>query len=81
MLFKIFLADLNDLDAIKTQLRTYNSSGADDDEFKGFTDSANTVDLDFVVNLGGTSETLTAVLVPQIFFNQYETSASAVIGA
>lgn len=75
------LADLNELDDVKNTLRTYNQAGAAPDTFKGFTDSANKVNLDFVVNLGGSSETLTASLVPQIFFNQYETNATDVIEA
>lgn len=73
------LADLNELDDVKNTLRTYNVAAHATDTFKGFTDTANTVDLDFVVNLGGTSETLTATLIPQIFFNQYQTNATDVI--
>lgn len=75
------LADLNDLEAVKTKLRTFNSSAVAADTFKGFTDPGSPVDLDFVITLGGTSVTKTVNLTPQIFFNQYQTSGAAVIAA
>lgn len=75
------LADVNDLEAVKTKLRTFNSSGVAADTFKGFTHAGTAVNLDFVINLGGTSETKTVNLTPQIFFNQYQTSAAAIIAA
>lgn len=75
------LADLGDLQALKDKLRTYNSFGLAGDTFKGFTHTGTKVDLDFVVNLGGTSETMTVTLTPQIFFNQYESSFNAHLGA
>ena len=74
------LADLNDLQAVKNKLDTFNT-GAAADSFKGFKHNGAGVSLDCVVDLGGTSETLTATLTPQIFFHQYETGAAAVQAA
>jgi hypothetical protein len=74
------LADVNDLDAVKTKLRTFNSNGEANDTFKGFTHTGTEVDLEFVITLGGTSDTKTVNLKPQIFFNQYQTTPAAVIG-
>ena len=74
------LADLNDLQAVKNKLDTFNTGEAAD-SFKGFKHNGAGISLDCVVNLGGTSETLTATLTPQIFFHEYETGATAVQGA
>jgi len=74
------LADLNDISGVRNALNNLatDSSGA---TFKGLIGVADSVQLDSTTVLGGSTETASFPLTPQIFFHEYRTDGSNLIAS